>query len=146
MADSIDKGYLFFSLDLVELFAEPFHGMQRRFAVIDYFDPVQRLTFFDERKYLIEQTGLKLCDRLFPDKRILVRAGFNLCSVDKYSLAGDLPKVVEQRRCLGQDCLGTGRKMKRNEPRNGGMIRGRHPFKEKHKVDVPFAGCLDVTT
>ena len=36
--------------------------------------------------------------------------------------------------------------MKRNKPRNGGMVRSRHPFKEEHKVDVSFAGGLNVTT
>ena len=39
-ADSIDKGDLFFFLDLIEFFAQPLHGMKCRFTVIDHFDSV----------------------------------------------------------------------------------------------------------
>ena len=34
--------------------------------------------------------------------------------------------------------------MKGKEPRDGGMIRCRHALKKVHKVDVPFAGSLDI--
>ena len=61
-ADSIDKAYLFFFFDLIKFFTQPFHGMQSCFAVIDHFDSIQRLTFFDERNDLSEQTGLMLCN------------------------------------------------------------------------------------
>ena len=91
----IDKGYLLFILDLVELFTQPLHGMQRCFTVVDYLDSVQYLTLFDECNDLFEQTGLMLCDGLFPDKGILVRTGFDFGSIDEYRLAGDFSQIIE---------------------------------------------------
>ena len=108
MADPVDKSDSFFFLDLTELFAQPFHGMQCRFSVIDHFDPVQCLTFFDKKNDLFKQTGLVFCHRFFPDKCILVRAGFNLCSVNKYGLSGDFSQIMKDRCYIGKNSLGTG--------------------------------------
>ena len=79
MTNSVDKCDLFLFLDVIEFFTEPFHGMQCRFAIIDHFEPVYGLTFFDERYDLLKQAGLMLCNRLFPDKCILICAGFDFC-------------------------------------------------------------------
>ena len=86
-----------------------------------------------------------LCNRLFPDKCILICAGFDFCPINKYGLAGDLPKIMEDRCHVSKDFLWAGRQMKGKKPRDRSVIRGRHPFKKIHKVDVPLAGCFNIT-
>ena len=85
-----------------------------------------------------------LYNGFFPDKRILVRAGFDLCPINKYGLAGDLSEIMKNRCHVRQKRLGTGRQMKQNEPCDRGVIRSRHPFKKEHKVNVLSAGCFNV--
>ena len=105
MSDSIDKGDLFLFLDLIELFSQPFHGMQGRFAIINHFDSVQRLTFFNERNDLSEQTGLMLCDGFFSDKGVLVCAGFDFVPSMKIVLPEISPRSWSIEETLARTVL-----------------------------------------
>ena len=97
MSDTIDKRNVFLFPDVVKLSAQPFEGMECRFPAIDDPDPVKGLAFLQKLQDLFKEPCLVLRYRLFPDKRVLVRAGFDLCPVNENSFTGDLTQIKELR-------------------------------------------------
>ena len=97
MSDAMDKRDIFLFSDVVKLPSQPFEGMECRFAAIDNLDPVKGLAFLQKLQDFFKEPGLVLRYRLFPDKRVLVRAGFDLCPVNENSFTGDLTQIKELR-------------------------------------------------